>query len=291
VIAGEPIPPPSERQRAGIRLVTEDYFDLMGIALKAGRLFTDRDRAGAPNVCIVNESFATRMFKGSPLGEAILRGRDANIRYEIVGVVADIRSYGVREPVVDEVFYPLRQLPWPQFSIVAKTDGDPATLRRAIESALVEVDPTQPLAGFTTLGRLFEQSTATERSMASIAVAFAAIAMFMSLIGLYAVLAQSVVARRSEIGVRVALGADRVRIVHMTIRNGMLIAAGGIVFGLAGASIGAHYLATQLYQVDPRDPIIFAGVAVAFALVALLACLAPSWRAATLDPIAALRRV
>jgi predicted permease len=291
VIAGQPIPPPSERRRAGIRLVTEDYFDLMGIRLKAGRLFTDRDRAGSPNVCIVNESFARGMFEGSPLGEAILRGRDANIRYEIVGVVEDIRSYGVQAPAVEEVFYPLRQLPWPQFSIVAKTDRDPTTLRRAIEVAVGEVDPTQPIAGFTTLGQLFDRSTAAERSIASITVAFAAIAMLMALVGLYAVLAQSVAARSNEIGVRVALGAGRLRIVRLIVQNGMTIVVSGIALGIVAAAIGAHYLASQLYQVDPRDPMIFAGVAVAFSLVALLACLAPSWRAATLDPTAALRRV
>jgi putative ABC transport system permease protein len=291
VVAGRPIPPPSERPRAGIRLVTEDYFDLMRIRLQAGRLFTDRDRAGAPNVCIVNESMAKRVFNGNPLGQAILRGRDANLRYEIVGIVDDVRSYGVRQPVVDEVFYPLRQLPWPQFTIVAKTSADPESLRQPMATALSEVDPSQPIDLFATMPQLFDQSSGAERSMASIAVAFAVMALGMALLGLYAVLAQSVASRSAEIGVRVALGADRSRIVRLILQSGLTIVGGGIGVGLGAAVFAARSLATQLYNVDPGDPMIFGGVAALFAVVAVLACLAPSWRAATLDPIQTLRRV
>jgi putative ABC transport system permease protein len=289
VVAGQPIPPPSERQRAGIRLVTEDYFELMGIRPKAGRLFTDRDRAGAPNVCIINESLAKRLG-GDPLGQAILRGRNADLRYEIVGVVQDVRSYGLRQPVVDEVYYPLRQVPWPQFSLVARTDGDPVTLRRAIENAIGQVDPTLPFTAFSSMQQLLEQSAGSERSMALITLAFAAMALFMSLVGLYAVLAQSLASRTTEIGIRVALGADRGRVIRLILQSGMTIVAQGIGIGLIGAVLGARYLTTHLYAVDARDPVIFGGVAVAFALVALLACLPPSWRAAQLDPIDALRK-
>jgi predicted permease len=290
VIAGQPIPPPSERRRAGIRLVTEDYFQLMGIPLKAGRRFTDRDRAGAPNVCIINESFAKR-FGGNPLGQAILRGRNADIRYEIVGVVQDVRSYGLQQPAVDEVFYPLRQLPWPQFSLVAKTGSDPLTVRRAIEGAMSQVDPALAFTGFASMQQLFDQSAGAEWSMALITLAFATIAMLMALVGLYAILAHSVASRTTEIGVRVALGADRARVVRLILQSGMTTVAVGIGVGILAAVLGTRYLTTQLYAVDPRDPMIFAGVAVAFALVALLACLAPSWRAAKLDPIDALRKV
>jgi ABC-type antimicrobial peptide transport system permease subunit len=114
--------------------------------------------------------------------------------------------------------------------------------------------------------------------------------MFMAVVGLYAVLAESVASRRAEIGVRVALGADRGRVVRLILRSGMTIATAGIAAGLAAASIGTGGLAAYLYAVNPRDPIVFGGVAVSFASVALLACLVPAWRAATLDPIAALRK-
>jgi putative ABC transport system permease protein len=291
VVAGRPIPPPSERQRAGIRLVTEDYFALMGIRLKAGRLFSDRDRAGAPLVCIINESLATRMFENNPIGQAILRGRDANIRYEIVGIVEDIRTFGVRQPVVDEVFYPIRQLPWPQFAIVARTDGDPQFLRAAMERAVASVDSAQPLAGFASMQQRLEQLRGSERAMASITLAFAALALFMAVVGLYAVLAQSVASRATEISVRVALGADRGQIVTLILQNGMAIVGAGLAAGLVAALASGDYLAAQLYTVNPRDPFVYGGVVLLFGAVAMLACLAPSWRAARLDPIAALRRV
>jgi putative ABC transport system permease protein len=290
VVAGQPIPPPSERQRAGIRLVTEDYFQLMDIRLKKGRLFTDRDRAGAPNVCIVNEAFARRLG-GEPLGRAILRGRNADLRYEIVGVVQDVRSYGLQQPAVDEVFYSLRQLPWPQFALVAKTDSDPQTLRGAIEHAMGQVDPALPFTGFASMRQRFEQSAGRERSMAVMTLAFATLAVLMALVGLYAVLAQSVASRTAEIGVRVALGADRGRVARLVLHSGMTIVAVGIGIGVTAAVLGARYLCMHLYAVDARDPIIFGVVAIAFGLVAFLACLVPSWRAATLDPVQALRKV
>jgi putative ABC transport system permease protein len=292
VVAGRPIPPPSERARAGIRLVSEDYFSLMKIRLKAGRLFTARDRAGAPNVCIINESLARRLFaSGDPLGQSILRGRDANLRYEIIGVVEDIRTYGLRRDPVDEVFYPIRQLPWPTFAVVAEAAGDAGGLRRTLENAVAEIDPAQALAQFATMEQTFDRTMGSEKAMASITVAFASIALFMAMVGLYAVLAQSVAARTTEIGVRVALGADRRRIIQLILRNGMAIVAIGVGVGVVTAALAGQYLTAQLYGVNPRDPWILGGVATLFSVVALVACLLPSWRAANLDPIQALRRV
>jgi ABC-type antimicrobial peptide transport system permease subunit len=175
--------------------------------------------------------------------------------------------------------------------LVAKTDGDPLTVRRAIEGAMSQVDPALAFTGFASMQQLFDQSAGAERSMALITLAFATIAMLMALVGLYAILAHSVASRTTEIGVRVALGADRARVVRLILQSGMTTVAVGIGVGILAAVLGTRYLTTQLYAVDPRDPMIFAGVAVAFALVALLACLAPSWRAAKLDPIDALRKV
>jgi putative ABC transport system permease protein len=290
VVAGRPIPAPSQRPRAGIRLITEDYFEVMRIRLKAGRAFTARDRQGAPPVCIINESLARRMFEGDPLGQSILRGRDANLRYEIVGIVEDVHTYGPRRAAVDEVFYPLRQLPWPQLAIVARTDSDPALLRRTMEQAVAAVDPTVPLARFATLAHRLDLTWGSEKTMASLTIAFAAIALLMALVGLYAVLAQTVASRTAEIGVRVALGAGRPTIVRLILGNGMRLVVAGIGVGLGVAAAAAQALESQLYSVNPRDPWVFGGVAGLFATVALLACVVPSWRAARLDPIKALHR-
>jgi putative ABC transport system permease protein len=291
VVAGRPVPPPSERQRAGIRLVTEGYFDLMRIHLKSGRLFSARDRQGAPQVCIVNEAFARRNFDGNPIGQSILRGREANLRYEIVGVVGDVWTYGLQTPVVEEVFYPLRQLPWPQFALIVRADGDASALRRTLEGAASAVDPTQPLASFATMAHRLDQTWGAERTMASLTMAFAAIALLMALVGLYAVLAQSVASRAAEIGVRVALGAGRHQVVRLVLAYGMGIVVSGIAVGLVAAAGAGSFLSARLYGVDARDPWLFGGVALLFTLVALAACAGPSLKAANLDPVRALRSV
>jgi putative ABC transport system permease protein len=291
VIGGRPIPPPSERERAGIRMVTEGYFDVMQIRLQRGRVFTEHDRAGAPLVCVINASLARRMFDGNPIGQTIRRGRDADLNYEIVGIVDDVHTYGLRRPPVDEVYYPLRQLPWAQLAIVARSDGDPALLRRTMEGAVASVDPGQPVAGFATMEQRLDRSWGAERAMASTALAFAAIGLLLALVGVYAVLAQSVASRTAEIGVRVALGADRGQIVRLILSNGMTIVGVGIAIGVLAAMLGGGYLSAQLYAVDSRDPWIIAGTAGLFATVALAACLAPSWQAARLDPVHALRRI
>jgi predicted permease len=290
-IAGRPIVPPSERNRAGIRIVTERYFEVIGARLTAGRGFTAEDRAGAPQVCVINDSMNRRIFDGRGIGQVILRGINANIRYEVVGVVEDIKTTGARTAPADEVFYPFRQLPWPRFALVARTTGDAEQLRKPMEAVVAELDPEQPLSGFSTMQQRLDLSWAGEQALASITMAFAAVAMFMALTGLYAVLAQNVASRTVEIGVRVALGAGRKEIVRLILTNGMAIVASGILVGMAVAAVAGRLMTAQLYAVSPGDPWIFGGVAGVFTMVGFVACLAPSWRAAALDPLESLRRV
>lgn len=282
---------PARSDRAGIRIVGENYFDVIGARLKSGRAFTADDRIGAPQVCIINESMNRRVFGGNGIGQVILRGIDANIRYEVIGIVEDVKSAGSRTPPPDEVFYPFRQLPWPHFAVVARTDGDPALLRKPMEAVFAELDPAQPISGFATMAERLDRTWTGETALASITVAFALIAVFMALTGLYAVLAQSVASRAAEIGVRVALGASDRQIVRLILRAGMTIVLAGIAAGVAAAAIGSRFISAQLYGVGPRDPLIFAAVAAVFVLVGFTACLVPSWRAASLDPIKSLRQV
>jgi predicted permease len=290
VIGGQTIPPPSERERAGIRLVTEDYFELLGIGLKAGRYFTPHDRRGAKLVCIVNDAMSRRMFGGSPLGKTIRRGRDANIEYEIVGVVQDIRTFGVRRDSVEEVFYPIRQLPWPLFALVVRTTGDPAALRRVVEGVVAEMDPTLPVAQFATMQARLDATWSTDRAVTSLTLLFAAVALFMAVVGLYTTLSNLVVSRSSEIGLRMALGADRRSIIHMVLVQGMVIAGGGILVGAMAALGLTRFLSAQLYEINPVDPWVYLVVTGLFGGVALMACFVPSWRASRIDPLVTLRR-
>src|SRR4030095_6082917 len=151
-VGGKPVLPLPQRPLAQLAIVSDDYFRLMRIALVAGRVFNADDREGAPGVCIVNESFAKRLFPGeSPLGRIILRGRDAEIKAEIVGVIHDVKTNGLNAPAPDEIYYPMRQLGRPGMAVVARTDADPAALQAAIRAAVAAVDNDQPISFFATL--------------------------------------------------------------------------------------------------------------------------------------------
>ncbi|MBI5425201.1 MAG: ABC transporter permease [Opitutae bacterium] len=285
--AALPLP---QRPLAGLRIVTPGYLKTLGIPLREGRDFTDLDRQGAPGVCLINESFARRLFPGqSALGKVIRRGRDAEFAHEIVGVVADVRSLGLGQPPSDEVFYPLAQLPRPGLAIVARTAGDAAGLQAIIRSAVASVDRDQPVSFFQTMENLLQQSLGFQRIVASLTTLFAGIALVLAAVGLYSVLAYSVAQRTGEIGIRMALGAARSDVVAMIVRQGLGLVAIGLGVGLAGAAGLAHLLSTLLYEVRPFEPAVYAVVTVVFAVVAVLACLLPSWRASRVDPLVALR--
>jgi predicted permease len=289
-VGGRPVLPLPQRPLAQLAIVSDDYFRLMRIALVAGRVFNADDREGAPGVCIVNESFAKRLFPGeSPLGRIILRGRDAEIKAEIVGVIHDVKTNGLNAPAPDEIYYPLRQLGRPGMAIVARSDADPAMLQSAIRAAVAAVDKDQPISFFATLETNVAQSLGTQRIVASLTAIFAGLALVLAAVGLYAVLAYAVSQRRAEIGIRMALGAKPGQVVRLVLTGGLQLVAIGLVVGLAGAAGAARLIRTLLFNVQPLDPLVYGGVAVLFAVVATLACLIPSMRAARIDPLLALR--
>jgi putative ABC transport system permease protein len=289
-VAGRPVLPLPQRPIANLGIVSEDYFRLMRIAVVSGRAFTAADREGAPGVCIVNESLAARLFPGeSALGHVMLRGRDAEIKAEIVGVIRDVKTNGLNAPTPDEIHYPMRQLGRPGMNVVARTTDDPATLQAAIRAAVVAVDSDQPISFFATLETNVAQSLGTQRAVASLTAIFAGLALILSAVGLYAVLAYAVSQRRGEIGIRMALGAKPAQVVRLVLSGGLRLVAMGLAIGLAAATGVARMIQTLLFNVRPVDPLLYGGVALLFTVVATLACLIPSMRAARIDPIAALR--
>jgi predicted permease len=288
-VAGRPILPLPQRPLAGLQAVSEDYFSLLRIPLLAGRAFTPLDRDGAPGVCIINQTLAKRLFSGeSPLGHTLLRGRNAEIPNEIVGVIADVRSNGVNAPVPDEVYYPMRQLGKPGMSVSARIDGDPALLQGIIRAAVAEADRDQPISFFQSLDAAFTQSLGIQRIVASLTACFAGVALVLAAIGLYSVVAYAVAQRTSEIGIRMALGARPGQVVGLVIGGGLKLVAIGLVIGLSGAAGTAKLMAQLLSNVEPLDPIVYGSVAVFFGIVAVLACLLPSLRASRIDPLIAL---
>lgn len=289
-VAGRPIPPLRERALASVDIVSDHYFETMRIPLREGRNFEARDGEKSPLVCLINESFAKRLFPGeSALGKVLLRGPDADIKFEIVGVVGDVKSLGLTAPPPDEIYFRIRQFARLLTFIVVRTDGDPAALRPLIRSTVLDLDRNQPIALFQTLEASLAEALGAQRVAAWLTVVFAAVALLLSALGLYSVLAYAVTQRTSEIGIRTALGAKRHQVVALVLRSGLKLVAVGLVLGLAAAAGAARLIQTLLYYVQPLDPLIYAAVTVLFAVIAIIACLLPSLRASRIDPIIALR--
>jgi predicted permease len=289
VIGGRPIPPAAERARAGLRIVGDGYFQVMRMRIVAGRAFTAADKDGSENVCIINESLALREFRDrSPLDATILRGRDAKTAYRIVGVVGDVRTNGPGQPVPEEIFFAFRQLPRPNAAIVVRTASRPDAIALSLQAAAGAVDPSLPVAQFATLEQKLSATLGPDRIVATLISAFAFVAMLLASIGLYAVLAHSVAARTVEIGIRMAIGADRRSILRLVVSDGLRLVAIGIVCGLAAALAASRFVAAQLHDVSAHDPLVYAMVALIFVVVGVTASALPARRAARVDPLVSL---
>ncbi|MFI5177130.1 MAG: ABC transporter permease [Vicinamibacterales bacterium] len=288
-VGGRRILPLPERPLAALNIVSEDYFATLGIPVVTGRGFTPQDRDGAPLVCLVNQSLAGHVFPGeSALGHTLMRGRDAEIVHEIVGVVADVKSNGLNAPAPDEIYYPMRQLGKPAMNVTARTTGDPAALQNIIAAAVAQVDPDQPISFFQSLDALVAQSLGVQRIVAALTAVFAGIALVLAAIGLYSVVAYAAAQRTGEIGIRMALGARPGQVLALVMGGGLKLVVLGVVLGLAGAAGAGRLIQTLLANVRPLDPLVYGSVALFFGLGAAAACFVPSLRASRIDPIAAL---
>ena len=270
---------------AGLSIVSEDYFTLMRIGLAEGRTFTASDRDGAPGVCILNEALAKRLFPGqSALGHVMLRGPNADIRNEVVGVIRDVKTNGITAPTPDEIYFPMRQFGRPGMNVLARTNGNDEALDAAIRKAVAAVDRNQPTAAFITLEQSIATSLGGQRIVAALTTVFAGLALLLSAVGLYWVLAYVITQRRSEIGIRMALGARKTQVIGLFMRTGLRLVAVGLLVGLAAAVAAARLIQTLLFNVQPLDVAVYAAVTATFAAISALACFVPSWRAARMRP-------
>ncbi len=289
-VDGRPILPLPQRPLANFQVVSEDFFRLLRIPIREGRAFTARDRDGAPGVCIINETLAKRLFPGeSALGKVLMRGRDAELKHVIVGVINDVKSNGLNAPVPDEVYYPMGQIGQSGMAVIARTDGDPNTLQSIIRGAVAAVDPNQPISFFQTLDTGLAQTLGVQKIIASLTAVFAGLALVLASVGLYSVLAYTVTQRTTEIGIRMALGAQRAEVITLVMHSGLKLVGLGVAIGLIAAAGAARLIQTLLFAVQPLDPLVYGGVALLFAGIAALACLVPSLRASRIDPLVALR--
>jgi predicted permease len=276
-----------------IRSISANYPEVMDIPLIRGRAFAASDRDTSPRVVLVNRTFAERLSRGGDvIGERIVfeffTGRP---RWEIVGVVGDEQFDGLDKELMPVVYFPFAQNSGGAFSIVVRTGNDPAAQTAAVRSAAASIDPGLPLFQLRTMDQIVGQSEAVfmRRQVLSLLSVFGVSALVVSTLGLYGVLAQLVVQRRREIGVRVALGAAGRDIVRLVLRQGLTPAAVGIVVGIAVSLAGARFARSLLFEVSPSDPLSLMAVAVLLLVLTLVACLVPAWRALRVDPVTALR--
>jgi len=289
-VAGGPIPRPSEEPVTGVSIVTPGYFASMSIPLIRGRLFTERDRDGAPQVAIVSRSLARIHFHDiDPIGQRLFVQWGRETPYQIIGVVGDVKHDGLDQDSMPTVYFPEAQEPESAATLVIRTGSDPMKLAPVVEQVIHAYDKDQAVAGIQPLDAFLSKSVARPRFQSVLLASFAILALLLAVIGIFGVMSYSVAQRRHEIGIRVALGAGRGQVLRMVVGQGLTLAAIGIVAGLAGAFALTHYLRSLLFEISPTDPVTFIAVALLLLLVALTASYFPARRATRVDPMQALR--
>jgi predicted permease len=285
-------PGPSEARPHGRQeVVGADYFRAMQIPLLEGRLFDETDTADKPPVVIVDKILAERYFQGrSALGQQISRGGTNVPNFTIVGVVGTINSIDLGEPVTKErLYYPVAQQARPMMSLVLKTGLDPETLVPQVRSAVRALDPEQPVSEIRTMDQWMARSLENRRSPMLLLGLFGGVALLLSAIGIYGVLAFGVAQRVREFGIRQALGADQRSILSLVLTQGMTTAGIGVAIGLAASFALTRYMQSQLFGVTAHDVTVFAIVTILLLIVAAAACYIPARRATRIDPMVALR--
>jgi putative ABC transport system permease protein len=297
-IVGKTVDDPSKRPGAGFNMVTPEYFRTFGIRLDQGREFTDQDLAGGAPVALVNEIFVKRYLEGvNPLTQRIaveqlipgVTKLGPYIEWQIVGVYHNVHNDGMVAEGFPEIDVPFWQSPWPSSSVAVRTSLDPATSTKSISDIVLSMNPNLPLAEVKTMDQIKDESMAGDRFSAFLFGSFAGLALLLAALGIYGVMSFAVAQRTHEIGLRIALGAGQNRVVRLIIREGMTLAAIGLLVGLAGAYAVGRVMHSLFTGVGALDPVAFAGVAALLLLSALLACYVPALRAAKVDPMQALR--
>jgi predicted permease len=266
---------------------TPGYLEALGVPLVRGRTITDADTAPAPGVVVINQTLASRFFPNEdPVGH---RMTISGVVRTIVGVVADAKYQGLGVEAGLQAYVPHAQSPFPGMRIIVRTTTDPSSLIAAVRAQIQSVDSEEGPTRLATMTQLLSESVAQPRFNTFLIGLFAALAFILSAIGIYGVINYDVTQRTSEIGVRMALGAQSRDVLRLILRQGFFLTLGGLVAGLAGAGLLTRFLTGLLFEVKPTDPITYAIVAGLLAFVALAACLIPARRATKVDPLVALR--
>jgi predicted permease len=291
-LASQPLQPLNQRPLAAIQDVTTTYFHTLGIPLKRGRDFSQRDSASAPLTAIINERLAHTLWPAyprgpDPVGEHILIGARAD-NVEVVGIVADVHQVLEKDPV-PAVFRPFDQYPLVSAGFIVRTERDPLQFVHAIRDQVLVIDRDQPISAVHTMEDLTEAAGSQRRLFLVLLGCFAGAALLLAVIGIYGVIAYSVSQRSQEIGIRRALGAQDADVLSLLISQGLALTLTGIVLGILGALALRRVMTSFLFQTSPTDPLTFTSVVLLFLVVAIAASYIPARRAARLEPTTVLR--
>jgi putative ABC transport system permease protein len=294
VVRGAGSPLSGQEPDARLHVVTPEYFDTLNVALHKGRMFTERDDSDAPGVLIINEAMARRYWPNeSPLGQQLTLGLrllpNEPATRTIVGVVGNVRHFGLAAADEPQMYIPHRQTPWPEMTLVVRGMSDASALASAVRAQVTAMDKELPVAKVKTIEQGLSESVAQPRFFSWLLGCFASLAIALAAVGFYSVMAYSVAQRTNEIGVRMALGARETDILTMILREGSLLVVLGLTLGLAAAFALTRLLASLLFGVGVNDPVTFIAVPLLLGVIGLLACFLPARRATKVDPVIALR--
>ena len=286
---GQPNVPLAQRPFIDIEAISPQWFRTMRVPMLGGRGFTAADDAHAPKVVIANEVFARRFWPGeNPVGKHVLVGRGPEPS-EVIGIAANIRNKGLAEDTQAQLYLPFPQLPWGDMNLLVRTAVPPLSMAQPVRAQIVAVDPDQPVTAVQTVDELMDVSRAQPRFIMMLLAVFSVTALGLAAIGLYAVLAWSVAQRRQEIGIRLALGAERRDVLWAVVRQGLGLVAAGIAIGLAAGLFATQLMSSVLYKTSAHDLTTFALAPLVFLGIALLASYLPARRATKVDPLEAMR--
>jgi predicted permease len=288
---GQPVTPLDQAQGIGIHMVTPTWFTTLGVPLLQGRLFNETDRIGSPLVLVISQSAARKFWPNeSPIGKraAVYQG-GYDVGAVVIGVVGDVRYNTIDAPPVPDAYGSYLQAPRFRMMVFVKTAGDPGALAGPARQVIQDMVPDLPIYDIQTMKGRVAASSAQARFSALLLSFFAAIALALAIGGIYGVMMFTVSQRTREIGIRMALGADRGRVVGMVIREGVALTGIGILLGVGAALLLTRILRSLLFEVRPSDPLTYLGLVTLLGMTALLAAWIPARRAARVDPCEVLK--
>ena len=294
-IAGRPPVPPSQQPAMQVRVATPEYFQTIGIPLRRGRLFDDRDRQSTTPVALLTERAARQYFPNEdPIGKKITLGWGRGpgrprAGGEVIGIIGDVKDAGLNEPDPPQIYLAYHQWPVQSMAVVVKTAVPAESIADGVRREVYAVDPNMPVSNVRTLEQIVARSISQPRFYMTLLAIFAGVALVLAAIGIFGVLSYAVAQRTREIGIRMALGARGGNVLGLVVRQAMVLAISGVVAGMIATWWLSGLLDTLLFEVTPRDPVTYLAVATTLGVVALFAAYVPARRATRVDPVVALR--